>query len=305
MSFFDGFKKQLLKTKKQMSGGLSSLFRENVKIDAEFFHNIKTLLLRADVGEKTTNTILGNLKKHLQTKDAAILENIKVLLCSEITDILSDCEKPLVIPKKGSPFMTLVVGVNGCGKTTTVAKLGHYFKMKSLSVLLVAADTYRAAAGEQLAIWGEKLGIPVFSKAPGSDSASVVFDAFFYAKKRHIDVVFADTAGRLHTNHGLMEELKKIARATKKATQSGPNEILHILDGTLGRDTLTQFHAFNSALGTTGLAITKLDGSAKGGAVLSIAEHCKHPIRFVGFGEKSGDLLPFNAQMYSRAIVFD
>jgi fused signal recognition particle receptor len=263
--------------------------------------SLEDILLMADVGIDTTEYLLTRIKKNLSGTNAQDTAHLKKLLADAMLDILLPCEKPLHLTVQ--PFVILMVGVNGAGKTTTLGKLAAYFLDHQKKVLLAAGDTFRAAAVEQLQTWGNRNGVPVIAQSEGADSASVIFDAVQSAHAKNIEVVLADTAGRLHTQHNLMNELKKIVRVIKKADSDAPHEILLVLDASIGQNALQQAKQFHEAVGVTGLVITKLDGTSKGGVIFSIARSLKLPIRFIGLGEKSEDLEVFDAALFVKALL--
>ncbi|MEM1263903.1 MAG: signal recognition particle-docking protein FtsY [Pseudomonadota bacterium] len=272
------------------------------KIDDDVLEELEARLVMADVGIDTTERILEQLRKRLarnELKDAAaLLQGLEETL----TDLLEPVAKPLVIGTD-RPFVILMVGVNGAGKTTTLGKLAQQYKSAGHSVLLAAGDTFRAAAIEQLQVWGERNDVPVIAQQTGSDPAAVLFDAHQAATARSADILLADTAGRLHSQEGLMAELEKVQRVLGRADENAPHEVLLVLDAGLGQNALTQAREFNKALGVTGLVVTKLDGTAKGGVVFAIAAELGIPIRYIGIGEKLEDLAPFNANEFVRALM--
>jgi fused signal recognition particle receptor len=231
------------------------------------------------------------------------VESLLQNLTTQLKNILLPCEKPLILPEDKKPFIILLVGVNGSGKTTTIGKLTKQLQKQGKKVLLAAGDTFRAAAIEQLQVWGERNNIPVIAQQPGADSAAVIFDAMHAAKARNIDVLIADTAGRLHTQHNLMDELKKIKRTIQKIDPTAPHEVLLVIDATIGQNAINQVREFNEAVGVTGLCLTKLDGTAKGGIIFAIAQQFKLPIRFIGIGETIDDLKQFHAEDFVDALL--
>lgn len=290
----------LKKTRQSLSGQVSSLFLGRKTIDEDLFEELETILLTADVGSETTESILTELieqSKRRELKDpAALQESLKTILCN----LLKPCEKPLEI--EGSPFVILMVGINGAGKTTSIAKLAHHYQQQDKQVMLAAGDTFRAAAVEQLQVWGDRNNVPVIAQKTGSDSASVAYDAVASAKAKNLDLLIVDTAGRLHTQHHLMDELKKIKRVMNKQIDIAPHETLLVIDAGNGQNALQQAKQFHEAIGITGIAVTKLDGTAKGGIIFSIAQQLKLPIRFVGVGESIDDLKPFKAEEFIEAL---
>jgi fused signal recognition particle receptor len=273
------------------------------RIDAAVLDELETRLITADVGVETTEKILGGLRKQVARKELANLDALLTALRTALLDILRPVEVHLQIDPKITPFAVLVVGVNGAGKTTTIGKLARHLKDAGAKVILAAADTFRAAAVEQLQIWGERNGVAVISQAPGADPAAVVFDAMEAARARRIDVVLADTAGRLHTQSNLMEELKKVRRVMSRVDPAAPHEVLLVLDASQGQNALQQARLFHDALQVTGLVLTKLDGTAKGGIVLAIASELRLPIRFIGTGETAEDFDEFDAEAFVDALL--
>lgn len=273
------------------------------RIDEALLEELESRLLAADVGVEATESVLADLHRKVERKElgdaAALLEALRASMLA----MLQPVEQPLVIDRARRPFVILVVGVNGSGKTTTIGKLTHRLKNGGLTVMLAAGDTFRAAAVEQLAVWAERNGVPLISQAAGADPAAVVFDALQAAKARGIDVLIADTAGRLHTQSHLMDELAKVARVIKRLDPDAPHEVLLVLDAGLGQNALRQAEQFQKAIGVTGIAVTKLDGTAKGGIVVAIARRFGLPIRFVGVGEQAGDFGIFDARAYVDGLL--
>ena len=299
--FFSRLLKGLVKTKQSIGSGFLSFFRGK-KIDDDLFEELEEQLLVADLGMPTTTKIINNLTQHAskkQLKDADLLyQQLKV----ELADVLKPVSQPLEIDSSKKPYVILMVGVNGVGKTTTIGKLARKFQQEGKSVMLAAGDTFRAAAVEQLQVWGERNHIPVVAQSTGSDSASVIFDAMQSAHAKGIDILIADTAGRLQNKNHLMDELKKIVRVMKKYDESAPHEIMLTLDAGTGQNAISQAKLFNEAVGLTGIALTKLDGTAKGGVIFAIADQFNLPIRYIGVGEKIEDLRPFNAEEFIEAL---
>ena len=291
----------LKRTRQNLQGQLGALFLGKKSIDDELFEELETILLTADVGVETTNFVLSTLieqSKRRALKDPqALQESLQQILL----DLLTPCEQPLEITD-ATPYVILMVGINGAGKTTSIAKLAHLFKSQGKQVILAAGDTFRAAAVEQLQVWGERNKVPVIAQKSGADSASVIFDAMASASTRQCDVLIADTAGRLHTQHHLMDELKKIKRVMGKQSENAPHETLLVLDSGNGQNALQQAKQFHDAIGITGIALTKLDGTAKGGIIFSIAQQLGLPIRFIGVGEQVDDLQPFCAVDFIAAL---
>ncbi len=298
---FSRLKDKLSKTRHGLTNGLSNMFLGKKQLDDDLLEELETRLLLADVGVDTTQTIVQRLLDKLGRKELADDTVVVNTLREEMGNILTPCSQKLDVTKK-KPFVILVVGVNGVGKTTTIGKLAKKFQQQDQKVMLAAGDTFRAAAVEQLEVWGERNQIPVIAQHTGADSASVIFDAFQAAKARNIDVLIADTAGRLHTKDNLMEELKKIQRVIKKIDAEAPNEVLLILDASTGQNALSQATTFNQAIGLTGVCLTKLDGTAKGGIIFAIADKLQIPIRFIGIGEGIEDLREFDGEEFVAAL---
>ncbi|MCZ3384204.1 signal recognition particle-docking protein FtsY [Kosakonia sp. SOY2] len=298
--FFARLKRSLLKTKENLGSGFISLFRGK-KIDDDLFEELEEQLLIADVGVETTRKIITNLTEGASRKQLRDAEALYGLLKDEMSEILAKVDEPLNIEGK-TPFVILMVGVNGVGKTTTIGKLARQFEQQGKSVMLAAGDTFRAAAVEQLQVWGQRNDIPVIAQHTGADSASVIFDAIQAAKARHIDVLIADTAGRLQNKAHLMEELKKIVRVMKKLDEDAPHEVMLTIDASTGQNAISQAKLFHEAVGLTGITLTKLDGTAKGGVIFSVADQFGIPIRYIGVGERIEDLRPFNAGDFIEAL---
>ena len=298
--FFARLKRSLLKTKENLGSGFISLFRGK-KIDDDLFEELEEQLLIADVGVETTRKIITNLTEGASRKQLRDAEALYGLLKDEMGEILAKVDEPLNIEGK-TPFVILMVGVNGVGKTTTIGKLARQFEQQGKSVMLAAGDTFRAAAVEQLQVWGQRNNIPVIAQHTGADSASVIFDAIQAAKSRNVDVLIADTAGRLQNKSHLMEELKKIVRVMKKLDEDAPHEIMLTIDASTGQNAVSQAKLFNEAVGLTGIALTKLDGTAKGGVIFSVADQFGIPIRYIGVGERIEDLRPFKADDFIEAL---
>ncbi len=272
-------------------------------IDEDALDELESLLVMSDVGIDTSQRIIADLERRLARRELKDMASLRAGLHRAITDILAPVEMPLEIPAQDDPFLVLMVGVNGAGKTTTIGKLARRFKDQGLSVMLAAGDTFRAAAVEQLEAWGERNGVPVIAQQHGADPAAVVFDAWQAAKARHIDVLLADTAGRLQNQQGLMDELAKIKRVISRQHPGAPHEIMLVLDASQGQNALAQAEKFHAALGLTGITVTKLDGSAKGGILLAIAHRLNVPVRFIGIGEKAEDMQPFRASEFADALM--
>lgn len=298
--FFSRLKKSLFKTKQNIGSGFLSLFRGK-KIDDALFEEIEEKLLIADVGFDTTQKIIQTLTQQATRKELKDADVLHDLLKQEMNSILTDVDKPLNI-ETHQPFVILMVGVNGVGKTTTIGKLARQFQQQGKSVMLAAGDTFRAAAVEQLQVWGERNHIPVIAQHTNADAASVIFDAIQAAKAKKIDILIADTAGRLQNKSHLMDELRKIVRVIKKQDETAPHEIMLTIDASTGQNAISQTKLFNEAVGVTGLTLTKLDGTAKGGIIFSIADQFHIPIRYIGIGEKIEDLRPFVAKDFIDAL---
>ncbi|MBX2837868.1 MAG: signal recognition particle-docking protein FtsY [Gammaproteobacteria bacterium] len=293
--------RKLERTRGRFRDGLLDFFKLNQRIDESLFEELENQLIMADVGVQATQRIMDSLRDRV--KSNADTDALRGALREELLAILTPVEQPLEIADTDGPFVILVVGVNGSGKTTTIGKLARQLLNGGQSVMLAAGDTFRAAAIEQLQTWGERNGVPVISQDIGSDSASVIFDALQSAKARNIDVLIADTAGRLHTQSGLMDELSKVKRVLGKLDQSAPHETLIVLDGGTGQNALNQAQQFNEVMQLSGMVVTKLDGTAKGGIVFAIAEKMNIPIRFIGVGEQVADLEVFEAERFVDALI--
>ena len=298
--FFARLKRSLVKTRQNLGSGFISLFRGK-KIDDELFEELEEQLLIADVGVETTRRIITNLTQQANRKQLRDAEALYGLLKAEMSGILAKVDAPLDVSGK-APFVILMVGVNGVGKTTTIGKLARQYQAQGKSVMLAAGDTFRAAAVEQLQVWGERNNIPVVAQHTGADSASVIFDAIQAAKARGVDVLIADTAGRLQNKSHLMEELKKITRVMKKLDEEAPHEVMLTLDASTGQNAISQAKLFHEAVGLTGITLTKLDGTAKGGVIFSVADQFGIPIRYIGVGEGIEDLRPFKAEDFIEAL---
>jgi fused signal recognition particle receptor len=273
------------------------------KIDAEILDELETRLITADVGQEATGRILEDLRRRVARKELADVDALLKALADAMTDILKPVEQPLRIDLSFKPYVILVVGINGAGKTTTIGKLAHRLLGEGRSVMLAAGDTFRAAAREQLEVWAERNKVPIIAQQAGAEPAAVIFDALNAARARNVDVLIADTAGRLHTQIHLMDELKKVKRVLARLDPAAPHEVLLVLDGTIGQNAVAQAQEFHKGLGVTGLVVTKLDGTAKGGVVLAIAQKLKIPIRFIGVGEQSEDFGVFNASEFVAALL--
>jgi fused signal recognition particle receptor len=302
LGFFARLKQGLSKTSASIGEGMASLFLGKKAIDDDLLDELETRLLTADVGVEATTAIMQNLARRVSRKELADSGALYKALQEELTSLLKPVERPLVIDASKQPFVILVVGVNGVGKTTTIGKLAKKLQLEGKKVMLAAGDTFRAAAVEQLQIWGERNNIAVIAQHTGADSASVIFDAVQAAKARGIDVLIADTAGRLHTKDNLMEELKKVRRVMGKLDETAPHEVLLVLDAGTGQNAINQTKQFNQSVELTGLALTKLDGTAKGGVIFALAKQFGTPIRYIGVGEGIDDLRTFEADAFVDAL---
>ena len=303
--FFGRLRDGLSRTRSKLSDGLGAVVLGRKEVDASLLEEVETQLLTADVGLEATDAIIDGLRARLGRKQLADADEFMAALREELRAILAPCDKPLVIDTSKKPFVILMVGVNGVGKTTTIGKLAKRYQSEGHSVMLAAGDTFRAAAVEQLQVWGERNAVQVVAQDTGSDSASVIFDAYQSAKAKSVDILIADTAGRLHTKDNLMTELEKIVRVLKKQDPRLPDEILLVLDSTTGQNALAQADSFHKSTTLTGLALTKLDGSAKGGVAFALAKRLGIPLRFIGVGEQIDDLRPFNAHDFVAALFGD
>ncbi len=301
-TLFRRLKDSLQKTRHQLVDGLASLILGKKTVDQDLLEEIENLLLSADVGLTVTEEIINELTQKLHRQQLIDGQAVWTALEHALTALLKPCEQPLCIEVSNKPFVILVIGVNGVGKTTTIGKLAHYFKSQGKQVLLAAGDTFRAAATEQLAAWAERNEVPIIAQHQGADSASVIYDALQAAQARNIDILIADTAGRLHTKEHLMQELAKVKKVLAKLDPAAPHETLLVLDASIGQNSLAQAQFFHQSIQLTGLALTKLDGSAKGGIVFSIAKQLGLPIRFIGVGEQIDDLHVFCAQEFIDAL---
>ena len=295
--------KKLTRTRSRFRDNLLDFMLGNKPIDADLLEELESQLIMADVGIDATSRVMKSLNQQVSRSEVGDSDALRKALQQELTELLRPVEQPLEIPDSDSPFVILVVGVNGSGKTTTIGKLAKQLQDGGKSVMLAAGDTFRAAAVEQLQTWGERNDVPVIAQGTGSDSASVIFDAVQSAKARNIDVLIADTAGRLHTQNNLMDELQKVKRVMGKVDSSAPHETLIVLDGGTGQNALNQAQQFHEAMQLTGMVVTKLDGTAKGGVIFATAEKLGRPIRFTGFGEQVAELEVFEAERYVNALV--
>jgi fused signal recognition particle receptor len=301
LSFRERLKAGLQATRSKLTVGIHQLFGTGAKLDDDTYEALETLLLSADVGVQATTHLLDDLRKTVREQQLGDVQQVKAALKASLTQLVSVLEAPLNT-NIAHPFVMMMVGVNGAGKTTSIGKLAKYFQGEGKSVVLAAGDTFRAAAREQLVTWGERNGVHVFTQSSG-DSAAVIFDAVQSARAKSTHIVLADTAGRLPTQLHLMEEIKKVKRVIAKAEATAPHEIMLVIDGNTGQNALAQVKAFHQALGLTGLIITKLDGTAKGGSIAAIAKECPVPIRFIGVGETLDDLRPFVAAEFVDALI--
>ena len=305
LSVFERIKKGLGKTRASLTGGLADLFTVGKKIDEDLLEEIETTLLMADVGVTATSEIIESLTDKLERNQLKDGEALRKALREELHGLLKDVTRPLEIDTGKQPYVILMVGVNGVGKTTTIGKLTKKFQAEGKSVMLAAGDTFRAAAVEQLQVWGERNNVPVIAQHTGADSASVIFDAIQSAQSRGTDIVIADTAGRLQNKDNLMHELEKVVRVMKKLDDSAPHEVMLVLDAGTGQNALSQAQVFQQAVGVSGITLTKLDGTAKGGIVFAIARQLQLPIRFIGVGEQAEDLRSFDAETFVDALFDD
>ena len=302
---FTRLKDRLTRTRKGLFSGLADLFLGKKTIDDDILEELETRLLMADVGVEATAEIIATLTAQVSRKQLMDIQALLQALRAEMLRLLAPCDQSLRIPQQQSPFVILMVGVNGVGKTTTIGKLAKRLQSEGKSVMLAAGDTFRAAAIEQLQVWGTRNRIPVIAQHTGADSASVIYDAFQAAQARHIDVLIADTAGRLHTQSNLMEELKKIKRVIAKIDDTAPHETMLVVDAGTGQNALNQALQFHAAIAMSSITLTKLDGTAKGGIIFAIAKRLGLPIRFIGVGEAIEDLREFNAEEFVDALLSD
>jgi fused signal recognition particle receptor len=302
VGFLGRLKARLNRGSASIARDLRSLLRGR-KIDATVLEDLESRLLLADVGVEATNDILSDLNRRVARHELDDVEALLSAVRARLVELLKPCERPLQIVRGAKPFVVLIIGVNGSGKTTSIGKLARRLRDERLSVMLVAGDTFRAAAVEQLHVWAERTGAQFSAQQTGADPGAVVFDALQSAQARHIDVVLADTAGRLHSQTHLMDELKKVKRVIARLDPEAPQEVLLVLDANQGQNALAQAQQFHAALGVTGLVLTKLDGSARGGILVAIARALQLPIRFIGVGEKAEDFGPFDAQAFASALI--
>ncbi len=298
---FARLRTRLAATREGLARGLDEILSPGRALDEHLLEELETLLLAADIGVETTQHLIADLSRRLSRHELADSDAVYRALRQDILTIVQPCARPLAVGTR--PFVIMAVGVNGAGKTTTLAKIAHRLKTDGHDVLLAAADTFRAAAIEQLKVWGSRVGVEVIAQHTGADAAAVAHDAAMAAAARGVDVLIVDTAGRQHTHAGLMDELKKIRRVLEKNIPSAPHEVLLVLDAATGQNALSQFKHFHAAVGVTGLVVTKLDGTAKGGVLIALARESKLPIRFIGTGEALDDLSPFDAEAFVEAIL--
>mgnify|MGYP005993327257 CR=1 FL=1 len=299
---FARMKAGLSRTKANLSEKLGNLFLGKKEIDDELLEDIETLLLTADVGVEATTEIIGRLTDRVARNQLADAQALHQSLKQELAALLGQVEQPLVIDTQCKPYVILMVGVNGVGKTTTIGKLTKRFQAEGKSVMLAAGDTFRAAAVEQLQVWGQRNNVPVIAQHTGADSASVLFDALQSAQTKNVDVLIADTAGRLQNKDHLMQELEKVVRVMRKKDMSAPHEVMLVLDAGTGQNAMSQARIFKDAVGVSGITLTKLDGTAKGGIIFAIAKQLQLPIRYIGVGEQIDDLRPFVAEEFVAAL---
>ena len=299
----DPLEARLADTRKQLGKRLGALLSKRSSIDEDLLDEIETTLITADIGVQAALAIVENLRSARANRVISDPNQVLPAVQAELFELIESCEQFLAVDEQRKPFVILMVGVNGAGKTTTIGKLAQRFKEDGLSVMLAAGDTFRAAAVEQLKSWGERNQIPVVAQGMGADSAAVIFDALQSARPRNIDVLIADTAGRLHTQSNLMEELKKIYRVMGRIDESAPHEVMLVVDAGTGQNALNQAREFNQAIGLTGITVTKLDGTARGGVLFGIAHELGLPIRYIGVGEAAKDLRPFDAGSFVNAIL--
>jgi len=299
---FERLKNGLARTRHNFSDGLADLVLGKKQIDEDLLEELETLLLTADVGVETTQRIIDDLTERVKRRELSDPQALSGILQEQLAGILQAVEKPVVQAAEGKPQVILMVGINGAGKTTTIGKLAKRLQAEGQKVMLAAGDTFRAAAVEQLQTWGERNEIPVIAQSTGADAASVIYDGLQAAQSRGMDVLIADTAGRLHTKTNLMDELSKIARVMKKLDPDAPHEVMLVVDAGTGQNALNQAEQFHAAVGLTGITLTKLDGTAKGGIIFAIADRLKVPIRFIGVGEGIEDLRHFEARDFVKAL---
>ena len=300
--FFGRMAAGLSKTRSNLTGGLSTLLSGKKDIDDDLMEDLETQLIMADMGMEATQEIMTRLHKRVDRNELKHSDELYEALVEELQDILAVSQKPLIIDSSKKPYVILMVGINGVGKTTTIGKLAKQFQNRGRSVMLAAGDTFRAAAVEQLQVWGERNNVPVVAQHTGADSASVLFDALQAASAKEVDILIADTAGRLHNKDNLMQELEKVVRVMKKIDPTAPHEVMLVLDAGTGQNAINQTKQFLQSVGVTGLTLTKLDGTAKGGIIFALAKQFELPVRYIGVGEGIDDLRPFNADDFTRAL---
>jgi len=300
--FFERMKQAVTRTRENLSERIDEVVSFSTEIDRNTLDDLEATLIGADLGTKTTEQLLYRLREKADRKQISDVAELKSLLKAEVLNLLTRANIPPISPEEGDPEVVLIVGVNGTGKTTTIGKLSHFLRGQGKSVLLCAADTFRAAAIEQLEVWGDRTGTEVIKTKPGGDPAAVLFDALEAAKARHVDYIIVDTAGRLHTKSSLMTELEKMRRTAQRFITGAPHETLLVVDATTGQNGLQQAKLFTESAGVTGIVLTKLDGTAKGGIVVAIANELGVPVRYVGIGEKAADLIPFDAKAFVDSL---
>jgi fused signal recognition particle receptor len=300
---FGRLKQGLSRSSNKLTEGFASLVLGRKSIDDDLLEELETQLITADLGVEATTRIIDDLTQRVARKQLGDVEALFNAMRDDMVTILEPSAQPLVVPEKTGPYVILMVGINGVGKTTTIGKLAKQFQQQGKKVMLAAGDTFRAAAVEQLQVWGERNQIPVIAQPTGADSASVIYDALEAAKARDVDILIADTAGRLHTQSNLMEELKKVKRVMGKVDDTAPHEVMLVVDAGTGQNALQQAQQFDQAVGVTGITLTKLDGTAKGGIIFAIANKTGLPIRFIGVGEKIDDLRTFEAGEFVDALL--
>ncbi|MBZ5522621.1 MAG: signal recognition particle-docking protein FtsY [Acidobacteriia bacterium] len=301
-SFFEKMKQAVTRTRESLSEKIDQITAFTKSIDRDTLDDLEAILITADLGSATTQQILGKLRERADRKQIKDVDELKKLIKEQVLEILNSTPPRSGKPAAGEPQVIMVVGVNGTGKTTTIGKLAHFLLREGKSVLLCAADTFRAAAIEQLEVWGTRAGVDVIKTKPGGDPAAVLFDALTAAKARKADVVIVDTAGRLHTKSNLMAELEKMKRTAQRIIPGSPHEVFLVMDATTGQNGLQQARLFTESAGVTGIVLTKLDGTAKGGIVIAISRELGLPVRYVGVGEQMGDLLVFNAESFADSL---
>ncbi|GAB4183738.1 MAG: signal recognition particle-docking protein FtsY [Wenzhouxiangellaceae bacterium] len=299
----DLFEQSLQRAREQLGAQLQALMEDAPAIDDDLLDELETVLLAADVGVKVCERIIDAVRRAHSDGRLDSPRDVLPAVQAELFDIIDPCEQFLIVDRQHQPYVILMVGVNGAGKTTTIAKLAQRYKEEGLQVMVAAGDTFRAAAVEQLQSWGQKLGIPVIAQQSGADPAAVAYDALQAAKSRGSDVLIVDTAGRLHTQGNLMEELKKVRRVLARLDASAPHEVMLVVDGTTGQNALHQARDFHQAVQLNGITLSKMDGTARGGVLFAIAEELQLPIRFIGLGERASDLRPFDAAAFINAIL--